>query len=259
MPGDSKHTGKGEFVIPDGIEPIRGYRKFQMIGNHLHGLAFPDRWNTGVNEARCMTMTFDRNVQYDAVQVFFSEAEKRKAGRAGPGGACVIADDGRLVPAPGYTYAECAGLARNNHGCGYYARHGANLSYDPPNRKSAFPGRVTGLIEAWGAIEIGEEGFRAQYARIIALTEHEIPEKTQIEIDRKEMELDTLRPGAFQSYEDYEAEIADIQLDLARLYAPSFRWLEVRKTYKDIPMFPTEEAMLEAFPVPNLKYLYEED
>jgi hypothetical protein len=45
--------------------------------------------------------------------------------------------------------------------CGVYARHWL--------ARSDQPDRVSGVIEAWGKAEVGENGFRARHARLVAL------------------------------------------------------------------------------------------
>ena len=82
------------------------------------------------------------------------------------------------------TEARCAGV---RHGpaplqectCGLYAYH-------PQDSMGAFtPGQVTGVIEAWGKVELYRNGFRAQYARPVALLTNRDPgdpERRRLEI-----------------------------------------------------------------------------
>ncbi|MQA75978.1 MAG: hypothetical protein GEU88_16870 [Solirubrobacterales bacterium] len=88
--------------------------------------------------------------------------------------ACAWESDGRA------TVAECAGRwhAGNPHAapdpqcaCGLYATHPhsaevalALLDEEEPPRLSS----IAGVVEAWGRVELHEDGFRAQYARPVA-------------------------------------------------------------------------------------------
>lgn len=49
--------------------------------------------------------------------------------------------------------------------CGLYARH----EITDTMRRDHIKGRITGAIQAWGDIEVHNDGFRAQHARVIAL------------------------------------------------------------------------------------------
>lgn len=244
--GDAGHTGLGEVTIPDGVEPVRGYRKWHMLGQHLTGTSYHQIWTEGVNRANCYRTTFDKASRMDQKTVYYLSEDQ--AG-VGIGGYLLIAEDGELVPRPGFTYAPCPGIARDDHGCGFYARQGAKLEYEPGDKAGAYTRRVSGVVDMWGQVELGPEGVRAQYAKIVALTEYTLPERTQEQIDQKEDVLDTLDPRS----ERYE----DLCLELARLYSPSFQWDEVILNYPNVPTFATEAEMLEAYPVPDLRYLYE--
>lgn len=74
--------------------------------------------------------------------------------------AIIAANPGAFDPLPPHDpdlvpYGPCS--------CGIYARH-------RPNYGSTTDGRVGGVIEAWGkGTEIGDAGFRARYARLVAL------------------------------------------------------------------------------------------
>jgi len=263
MTGHSGHTGKGGFHVPDGFEPIRGYRKFNMLGQWLVGCSYPERWRPGVNEARCMQLAIQPGSQLPNMPLF-SDAQLKWPG-VGPGKQLLFAEDGHLVPAPGLTYAKCPGIARENHGCGFYARHGAKLEYDGKNpRLTGFPRRITGVVDLWGQIELGAQGVRAQYAQIVALTEYVMPDITRTQIEAKANLVEALRAvtttgmGSWMLH-SHDQKILAAELQLAALHEPEFQWPEVKRNYPDVPVFATEEEMLEAFPVPNLDYLYEEE
>lgn len=83
--------------------------------------------------------------------------------------------------------------------CGIYARH------RPDTYQSSY---INGVIEAWGRIELGSEGFRAQHSRICALA----------------------MPNVIMRDE----------------FAEFIRILE--GTYKGVRFFPSNEAMWQEFP-----------
>ena len=53
--------------------------------------------------------------------------------------------------------------------CGLYAYHPASLTRD--HIRGSYGTLLTGIVEAWGRIELHEGGFRAQYARPILVFE----------------------------------------------------------------------------------------
>lgn len=62
-----------------------------------------------------------------------------------------------------------AGLATPGHTvepwctCGLY-------SWRRPDRIGHRPGRVAGVVEMWGRVLVGEHGYRAQHARVVAIS-----------------------------------------------------------------------------------------
>jgi hypothetical protein len=104
------------------------------------------------------------------------------------------------VPAP----APCT--------CGIYAKHrleSAGIGH----------GRVAGVIEAWGKVEVGDRGFRARYARLVALAVN------------GNATAWPLGEGQFVTYDRVEDG------PLARL----------GELYR-VPVFDDERAMVEAYP-----------
>lgn len=86
-----------------------------------------------------------------------------------PGGAPTVAACGagwlrRLHRSPGH---RC--------GCGLYALHPSPKSASEVFRVEdghRLPAEIAGLVEAWGRVEVHETGFRAQFARPVALILH---------------------------------------------------------------------------------------
>ena len=77
----------------------------------------------------------------------------------------------------GGTGADCRHPPEHDCGCGLYARHAftdeaRELAFGPPDRSegaSAFEPDAAGVAEAWGKVELHRGGFRAEFARPIAL------------------------------------------------------------------------------------------
>lgn len=93
--------------------------------------------------------------------------------------------------------------------CGFYAKH-------RPDPASIGQPRIAGVIEAWGKVEVGERGFRARYARLVALS-------------------DGARQKAFGQPSVYHRAADDETLAaLGKLYR--------------VPVFASEEAMWAEFP-----------
>lgn len=86
--------------------------------------------------------------------------------------------------------ARCVGhshAAPSAHcSCGIYAWHprADNAEYVFPSRD--WLGSVTGIIEAWGEVEVHHDGFRAQYARPRWLV---LPDRADLETRRRMAEI----------------------------------------------------------------------
>lgn len=111
---------------------VTGTRSFNVdrLGR-LIGVSFPTVWLPGENLARCLE-------HRDPLAYLYSSGNRRV----------------REAQRPAHSLAECG------HGFyGYY--EGSNDYYEP--------GRVMGVVEAYGETVIGTRGFRASKARIVAL------------------------------------------------------------------------------------------
>lgn len=114
---------------------IRGVRAWNVhpVHDELRGLTYPMPWGPGQNEARCYRLM--------PFEVLLSRTPS-------------FPIQGHRVPEP-----ECT--------CGFYAYFGGVQTYPGPTEFSPF---VFGVIEAFGRVLIGTQGFRAEKARILALT-----------------------------------------------------------------------------------------
>lgn len=110
--------------------PLRGWREWGLGPDGIRG-ALGKRWRPGVNVAQCH----------------------------GPHATMLRVLDDMLV---------AAGLPAPRHvvepwcTCGLY-------SWRRPDRIGSRPDKITGVVEMWGRVLVGEHGFRAEYARVVAL------------------------------------------------------------------------------------------
>jgi hypothetical protein len=133
------HTGGlggfEDYQVPDIVATsLVGYRQFGPlpVTTMLHGLTKTEyTWVAGKNEAKCL-----RNRQTSAA---FKEQQ--------------MIDQHKKEQIP---VQDCA--------CGFWAYWDMNTSALSNNTV-----RLVGVIQAWGKLIVGPLGFRAQYAKIIAL------------------------------------------------------------------------------------------
>ncbi|MGH7904949.1 MAG: hypothetical protein ACREPA_12620, partial [Candidatus Dormibacteraceae bacterium] len=125
------------------IEPLVGWRIWRVRGNRLESWVVPYTWSVGVNGGRCLS--------------------DGHSFRSGPPGC--------RLGAPGCSESPGSGC-----GCGFWAlnspaacRHLVRWWEDAELRPLGDTA-VLGLMAGWGAVAVhGEEGFRAQQARVVAL------------------------------------------------------------------------------------------
>lgn len=118
-----------------------------LLAGQIHGLR---RWSLGLEDGRIRLGSSFRDFWWD------------------PGGAATTATCGegslRRHRPPG---KRC--------GCGLYALHPGPESASevfPVQILDGLPSEVSGIVEAWGRVEVYETGFRAQFARPVALILH---------------------------------------------------------------------------------------
>lgn len=121
-------------------------------------------------------------------------------------------------------------------GCshGFYAR------YTTMDNNSYYP--VTGMIEAWGEVIAGPDGFRAEKAKIVALMLPDLPKPPP-------------RSKKWLWFGRKHYEIPDLGLDwLPTKVIDDDYNQRVRDRYPDVPVFSTVDAMLEEFPIDQGEY-----
>lgn len=170
---DSGCTGSAPLVMG----AARGRRAFYLdeLGV-LRGMTYRWAWRDGENVAQCM-VTAVRQVGVRGVRGMYP-------GIVGPytmGGVTFPADpDGEPVPAEGMKWARCEGL-ESTCGCGFYAYHDGASMY-----AASGPGcRVQGVVEAYGKVVLGTQGYRAEKARILAIV---VPPTTEASNRRRELD-----------------------------------------------------------------------
>lgn len=272
MVWDQDCGGGPEINVPDVYGALTGLRKWRVDEDGwLVGITFPERWVPGENEARCLSLSLEEvSPDAPAAYVFL---HSHLPGRGRP---YYLDDDGKFQPAEGYLAGEdCPGVAKGNHGCGFYARHGAR-------KEVGYPGDVEGLVEMYGQVELGPTGLRSSKARIIALASPGEPYHVRKarhnlgQIKRaakaiqarwpwwrrsmvwritndaiKEMRQDLATLGVLQT----DARLA--QDEIASWEQECERFREVTADRYNVPVYPSVGAMLKAHPVEDLTYLTE--
>lgn len=115
-------------------------------------------------------------------------------------GGVIFTDDPdhEPVPAENMRWARCNGLEATC-GCGFYAYHDNASMYASPG-----PGcRVQGIVEAYGRVVLGTQGYRAEKARILAIV---VPPPT--EAARRRRELDKARLDIHEALALVDAALA---------------------------------------------------
>jgi hypothetical protein len=139
----AEHADRMRFVqgphpskVPDLIQPVVGYRGFNLEDGALASTngTFVHRWRPGTNKAECHI---------------------RRAAAGGYRGP--RHPPGSRAPAPHPSPSpqeQCA--------CGLYGMHNVRVV-------AQLTGELTAAIVAWGRIIVHPNGFRAEYARVVAL------------------------------------------------------------------------------------------
>jgi len=130
-------VGFGDYEVPDGIEPLIGYRGWIVRGGKLLSCYREIEWPIGgplVSE--CLNPTF-------------ATLNQHPLGRhSSPDISCT-----------------CGVYALNEYPDIWEVREGERRDTLKPWPYEA----ITGMVKSWGRIIIGDRGFRAQYAEPIAL------------------------------------------------------------------------------------------
>jgi len=163
--------------------PVRGWRQWRIHDTTLTGISHREPWHPGVNECICKVTPGQvfSNMIWDWTH-----------------------NQWMLGKDPGHDFESCT--------CGFYAR----FYHDAYTER--YDSHISGMIEGWGDVVLGPEGFRASKAKVVALV-----------IPRKEKWLWTIE--------------AEPQRSIRRAY--------------DVPIFDTSEEMLAAFPIEQGEFAVE--
>jgi len=280
--GDESCSGMGEMdVVPDVYGALRGLRSFDLDRDtgYLTGVYFKVRWVEGDMEAQCLqTMT----AKVTPVHAMYPLARyaQRAAGR--PDHRGYDFRDGVPALKEDHSPAPCPGLARGDHGCGFYAQHGDKM---PPKHY------VSGVVEMFGQIELGPLGLRSSKARLVALARPEAfgtrPANLSVNsraVERYQEQLSAAldaQPvppnpwwanvkhlGAHErAMEKWKTRLDNVSkwlLDSQERETEATHDLEMwdsttKWLYPTVPQFESLDSMLEAYPVPPLDHLFKED
>jgi hypothetical protein len=126
--------------------------------------------------------------------------------------------------------------------CGIYACHRPD-DEQVAAKSVLHPGHtVTGVVEAWGRVQLGARGFRAQHAKIVAL-EFALP---------RSVNLNSHIPGKFLGrtlhYELPDGRTVKAS-DLPKYWSDPRDWqMQLRRNYPHVTMFRDRNAMLAVYP-----------
>jgi hypothetical protein len=200
---------------------IRGYREWTVqISMALSSLSAKTAWDSSTITAIC----WDPHAGGSTL-----------APAPGPGWHPVVmvdrappAVEGHDAPAPGCT-------------CGIYACHSPFDDQTGRTPSVLRPGaRIFGVIDAWGRVEMGARGFRAQHARIRAVA----------------FTLPTKGIGGISVPSSARNDTFDLPngkvckgSELGKYWSDPVDWqMEFRRLYRDVMIFHDRHALLAQFP-----------
>lgn len=158
----------------------------------LRGVTYRYPWTPGENVARCLVANMR---DHHAFREFCNDMVGRARYLYDTGGIG-WAGGKDPVPLPGYTLEPCEGLDPECS-CGFYAYHDGAILYATGGEGL----RVEGIIEGYGRVVLGSLGYRAQKARIVAIT---LPAGDTYE------EAHAVRVGLRCSIQETEDEMRDL-------------------------------------------------
>lgn len=262
---DRGHQGRGEIVVDPlneaaAIGTLFGHRVWVVApeGGWLTGHYFTAKWLPGENTAMCLQARNTTVQSYSMMSPFF---------RGGNASAYDFSGETPVLK-DGFEPKECPGIARGDHGCGFYVRVNERFS---AGRESPWP-IVRGCVEAWGQVELGDKGFRASKARIVALLKPAYDPALVADLCHREQdirymsrEVKKLADHLYDRADIDHMEALEKRIDTAkkineRKTRPIRMWPEVVRRYPDAEVFETEAEMLEAYPPTDLTpFLKEEE
>lgn len=157
-PGSGASQGASPGVaprIPDGFEPLVGYRAWILEDDRLTSTAYSHAWSTEGPEVATCKETESHHVSYELYRL----RERASLLSEGP-----EAEEVQAQIAEAMSYA--ARSPERNCNCGIYA---VNKVDQIGQRVGTRPGLVYGRVRAWGKIATYEHGFRAEKVAIEAL------------------------------------------------------------------------------------------
>jgi hypothetical protein len=158
-----------QWTIPDGIEPVRGARAWEIAasadGLRLGALFWDYRWPVGDAEAECLNHP-DRVTTEDG-QVY----ELRGPLPFASGEIAFLPDstEPQVIISIEHMLG-CSQVVQRECACGFWALA------DPADARTAASNaalqvNVFGVVELWGRVAQGTKGWRGQYARPVALVD----------------------------------------------------------------------------------------
>lgn len=128
-------------------------------------------------------------------------------------------------------------VAMKNCSCGFYAYFSnQEHSFDT----SRF---IRAVVEAWGRVTVGDKGFRAAKAKIVAVT---MPQYPRGFLERLAHRIEC--PAPFGAVHAWGYSRPDPQCTIPYFSGPRGMLSEVAKNYPDVQVFPSAQEMYEAFP-----------
>lgn len=144
----------GADAIPDGIEPLVGYRAWRLDGGKLRSIVWDYEWVPGENVATCQFGM--HHVSLDLL-----EARQRIDSCDDP------VERGRLITLVDHFTTEASRSPERNCRCGFYAMLRPE---DILEQVKAMDGDfVLGRVLLWGKVGKYSQGYRAEKARIDAI------------------------------------------------------------------------------------------
>lgn len=173
-PPDSQyefHDGELNFRVGE----IYGLRSFSINSDGwLTGVMFHKPWTPGVNEAQCWRVTSWESEGLTSTESPYlttvSEPNPDDPDHPIKSTAYVMRGaegerwNVRTKPTPIYgNNDDPTHVVGDDEACGLHGYLEGSLDYGSGNQK------INGVVKAWGRMALGDRGFRAQYARIVAL------------------------------------------------------------------------------------------
>lgn len=247
----------------------RGLRSFRLgLDGWLRGVTYEQVWRPGENIAKCMVVAAvphaKPSVIADSANPDYAKEYSRVV--AGWGYPRDPGQEPRLLP--GYRSAACPGLDPAC-ACGFYAYH------DGSRHGYIGGGYASGIIDGYGRVVLGPQGFRAARARLVAVAlPHLDPQVARVYED-----LLTARDGAQAALSDLPTgrwwtrrnveetrarlrkAIAAVEQEIAELESAKAAGrhreahARLRTNYPGLRLFDNDAEMLATYPVESLAYL----